>query len=64
MVKNLQYSRLNALKEDKLNIGIYAYSIVLALMNFIRIFDNSFWGDEGYSIMLAKMSVSDMVEAA
>ncbi len=63
MVKNLQYSRLNALKEDKLNIGIYAYSIVLALMNFIRIFDNSFWGDEGYSIMLAKMSVSDMIEA-
>lgn len=50
-------------KEYKINLGIYAYGIVLALMNFIRIFDNSFWGDEGYSIRMAKMSVTDMISA-
>ena len=29
-------------------------------MNFIRIFDNAFWGDEGFSIRLAQMTVGDM----
>ena len=50
-------------KESKINLCIYAYAFVLVLMNFIRIFDNSFWGDEGYSIKLAQMSVSDMISA-
>ncbi len=43
------------------NLILYVYSFVLVGMNLIRIFDNSFWGDEGYSIQLAQMSVSDMV---
>lgn len=53
----------------KLNIHInwnsivYAYAFVLFLMNFVRIFDNAFWGDEGYSIRLAQMTVQDMVAA-
>lgn len=48
-------------KENKINLCIYVYGFVLALMNFIRIFDNSFWGDEGYSIRMAQMSVADMI---
>ena len=52
-----------AIKENKINICVYAYGFILVLMNFIRIFDNSFWGDEGYSINMAKMSVLDMISA-
>lgn len=37
------------------------YTVLLFGMNFIRIFDNNFCGDEGYSIMLSKMSVTDML---
>ena len=43
------------------NLFLYAYSFVLVAMNLLRIFDNAFWGDEGYSIRMAQMSVSDMV---
>ena len=32
------------------------YSLVLFGMHFIRIFDNSFWGDESYTIQLVKMN--------
>ena len=39
------------------------YSFLLFLMHFIRIFDNSFWGDEGFTIRLAKMGFVDMVLA-
>lgn len=62
MTENLRYSRFKIL-QGKWNIGLCVYSMVLASMNFVRIFDNSFWGDEGYSILLAKMSVPDMIEA-
>ena len=32
------------------------YSLALFGMHFIRIFDNSFWGDESYTIQLVKMN--------
>lgn len=43
--------------------ALYVYALILFLLNFIRIFDNAFWGDEGFSIRLAKLPVSDMVAA-
>ena len=46
----------------KKNAILYFYAALLLLLNFVRIFDNTFWGDEGYSIKLAKMSVGQMVE--
>ena len=27
---------------------LYLYALVLFAMHFVRIFDNSFWGDEGF----------------
>ena len=36
---------------------LYLYALVLFAMHFVRIFDNSFWGDEGFSIGLAQMNV-------
>ncbi len=39
---------------------LYLYALVLFGMHFIRIFDNSFWGDEGYTIRLAQMSFVKM----
>lgn len=47
----------------RMDLVLYFYTFFLFLLNFVRIFDNTFWGDEGYSIKLAKMSVSQMVEA-
>ena len=45
------------------NLIFYTYAFVLFLLNFIRIFDNAFWGDEGFSIRLAKMDFREMIEA-
>lgn len=46
-----------------INSKFYIYALVLFLLNFIRIFDESFWGDEGFSIRLAKMVFSEMINA-
>ena len=39
------------------------YAAALFALNFVRIFDNNFWGDEGYTIRLSMMSVPEMIEA-
>lgn len=46
-----------------INLMLYVYAFVLFLMNFVRVFDNTFWGDEGFSIRLAQMSVGEMITA-
>lgn len=44
-------------------IVILVYAVVVFGLSFIRIFENNFWGDEGYTIKLAKMSISEMLAA-
>ncbi len=44
-------------------IVICLYTALMFTLNFIRIFDNNFWGDECFSIRLAQMSVGDMLHA-
>jgi uncharacterized membrane protein len=39
------------------------YFCILFAVTFARIFDNSFWGDECFTIRLAKLSLSDMLYA-
>ena len=34
---------------------VVAFAAVLVVLNLLRIFDNNFWGDEAYTIMLSKM---------
>lgn len=46
----------------KTDILVYLYAAILLLMNFIRIFDNSFWGDEYYSIRLARMNMKGLLQ--
>lgn len=41
---------------------LYLYAFVLFSMHFVRIFDNSFWGDEGFSIGLAQMDFLEMLQ--
>ena len=41
---------------------LYLYALVLFAIHFVRIFDNSFWGDEGFSIGLAQMNVFEMLQ--
>ena len=46
----------------KISTGaLYLYAAALCVLNFVRVFDNTFWGDEGFTIGLAKMSVAEMV---
>lgn len=53
--------KCNERKIEPLRLGIYLYTILLAGLNLIRIFDNNFWGDEAYSIRLSKMSFVEML---
>lgn len=39
------------------------YALLLFLLNFILIFENNFWGDEGFTIQLSKMSFGEMLHA-
>lgn len=41
---------------------LYLMAAILFCMNLLRIFDNAFWGDEGFTIQLAKMSVGEMIQ--
>lgn len=47
----------------KIDAIFYIYAVILLGMNFARVFDNAFWGDEGYSIRLAKLGFSEMIKA-
>jgi len=38
-----------------------AYSFVLGLLNFTRCFDNTLWGDEAFSVALARSNVQSMI---
>ena len=44
-------------------ILFYFTTLTFGLIGFMRCFDNAFWGDEGYTIRLAKMSLKDMIYA-
>lgn len=53
----------NNMKESHINRNwlLYPYALILFMMNFIRVFDNSFWGDEGFTIRLAKVTFAEMI---
>lgn len=60
---HLKFKKANGKFYINWNLILYVYAFFLFMLNFIRIFDNSFWGDEGFSIRLAKMTVGDMIIA-
>lgn len=48
---------------QKLILGmLIAYAGVLFVISLLRIFDNSFWADECYSIGLVRMSFTEMIQ--
>lgn len=49
------------IRKNKIQILAILYTAALFLLNFIRIFDNNFWGDEAYTIRLTRMSIPDML---
>lgn len=55
--------RVNTSHSFQWRLPIIAYTLILFLLNLIRIYNNNFWGDEAFSIRLAKMSVDKMLEA-
>lgn len=50
-------------KNNIFTILIIIFAAILFYFHFIRIFDGNFWGDEGYTIRLSKMSFDDMIDA-
>lgn len=46
-----------------IQVLLYLTAIILFCMNIPRIFDNAFWGDEGFTIRLAKMGIGEMIQA-
>ena len=44
------------------NFLLIAITAVAAVLNLIRMFDNNFWGDEAFSILLVRESFSKIVE--
>lgn len=48
-------------QKNAARILIAVYAAILFYLNFIRIFDNNFWGDETYTIRLAQMQFSEMI---
>jgi hypothetical protein len=57
------YYRKNRIRSFLWRTIITCYAAILFLLNFIRIFDNNFWGDEAFSIRLAQMKIVDAVQA-
>lgn len=53
---------LPVINERMQRIIIIGYTLLLFALHFIRIFDNSFWGDEGISINASRMPWGEMLE--
>lgn len=51
-------------KENKksINILVVLYTLILFGLNLLRIFDNNFWGDEAFTIKLAAVDFSTMLQ--
>ncbi len=47
--------------QNTLNLLLYLYAFLLFSFNLLRVLDNVFWGDEVYSILMAKMNFSQMI---
>lgn len=45
------------------NIIYYGTVFFFIFLNFIRIFEMNYWGDEGFSIRLAKMNIHELISA-
>lgn len=43
--------------------ALYIYALILCSANFLRIFDNVFWLDEGFTIRLVRMNIPQMLAA-
>lgn len=50
-------------KENLVKAMVILYGVIMGLLHFVRIFDQNFWGDEGFSIRLAKMDFITMLKA-
>lgn len=50
------------ISEKGKRILVAVFIAILALHHFIRIFDNSFWGDEGIAILAARQTWTDMLK--
>ena len=42
-------------------LAVAAFSVLLIVLHFVRIFDNNFWGDEAYTIRLSQMNFTEML---
>lgn len=53
---------INVLSEHKV-ASLYIYTIFIAFLNFVRMFDNSVWGDEGIVVVQSRLSFDLLLNA-
>ncbi len=53
---------LNMLAKKKEKLILYIYTIILLAINSVRSLNDSIWGDEGFSIMLATSDISYLID--
>lgn len=51
---------VNKLSEHK-NVSLCVYAFTLGMLNFLRMFDNSVWGDEGLVVIACRLSFADLI---
>ena len=62
VVFHLDRSSLASLRKFRhWKLFFWIYAIVLFGLNFIRIFDNNFWGDEAFTTYIVKLKFQDML---
>lgn len=50
------------LKVNFVQIFVILYTLILFILNFVRIFDNDFWSGEAYTIRLAQTDFWSMID--
>lgn len=63
MIKKIA-DKITNLKIVNSNITLYVFSAYLLVMNFLRCLNAGFWLDEAFSILMAKRSTPEMINAA
>ena len=53
--------RFPQIKLRHVKVIAWVYAVLLFLMNFIRIFDNNFWGDEAFTANLVQRPVPELI---
>lgn len=55
------FNKFVNLFSDHKTLALYLYALVLGLLVFLRMFDNSVWGDEGLVVLASRKNIEDLI---